>query len=409
MDIYELWWAEGNMDDTMIYTHAGVDYYANWYNGYPKMSGLFDPWNSPDGIVGSRAFQKRGTETSQYYVFNGGTLQISVPCGDPPPERITPLTIQNFQGPIGGDTDNHYWKLISGGGSTCPPTSTTPHVSGTTPTPTSSTPTPSTTRCPCICCPNTTSYTLSIYPWGRWSLIDGSVNQPLDVITVVGSLESAHFQGVVENPKHKGVAVLGWLGGERWVVSIPSEHGNDINDEVPGELEHDDRCHPEIIGALGPDDGFTSQAGVYMSEEGEWTVVISYPQGDGRPCGGSTPYPSSSTPYPSSSTPPPTTTSTTTIKPDWLTVDGLSCVPCGWPVPATPAGPPSISPPTPKVDSAIPINTQRPDPVSPLSTGITTSTTTTTTTTTTTSTTLPPEAKVFPICDDKDSCKKLSF
>jgi hypothetical protein len=212
---------------------------------------------------------------------------------------------------------------------------------------------------------------------------------------------------VVENPKYEGVAVLEWLGGERWVVSIPTrENGNDINDEENLFVsDHDDRCHPEIIGVLGPDDGFTSQAGVYMNEFDDWTVVISNPQGDGRPCGGST-----TTPYPSSSTTPPpdTTTTTTTTPPDGVTVDGLSCVPCYPPVPATPAGPPSISPPTPKVDPAIPINTQRPDPVSPLSTGITTSTSTTTTTTTTSTTTIPPVIVKVPICDD-GKCKTLNF
>jgi|TARA_R110002167_G_scaffold324200_1_gene530216 hypothetical protein len=113
LDTYELWWAEGYMDDTMVYTHEGVDYFANWYNAYPKVSGLFDPFrSSASGIVGSRAFQQRGTETSQYYVFNGGTLQISVPKGDPAPARITPLTIQNFSGTSGGDTDNHFWKKL---------------------------------------------------------------------------------------------------------------------------------------------------------------------------------------------------------------------------------------------------------------------------------------------------------
>ena len=133
MDIYELWWAEGNMDDTMIYTHAGVDYYANWYNGYPKMSGLFDPFKSPDGIVSTRAFKQRGTETAQYYVFNGPTLQNTVPAGSPipainneypatappavgvllPATDPAELTIQNFSNESGGDVTNHYWKQIT--------------------------------------------------------------------------------------------------------------------------------------------------------------------------------------------------------------------------------------------------------------------------------------------------------
>lgn len=135
VDIYELWWAEGNMDDTMIYTTGGVDYFANWYNGYPKLPGLFDPWKSPAGIVGSRAFHQRDFETYQYYVFNGPTLRQVVATGDYAPAinneypatdppavgELLPATdpaelhIQNFQGESGGDTTNHYWKKIYDG------------------------------------------------------------------------------------------------------------------------------------------------------------------------------------------------------------------------------------------------------------------------------------------------------
>ena len=118
-ETYELWWSEGNMDDTMVYTSGGVDYFVNWYNGYPKMPGLFDPFNSPDGIVSTRALKQRDFETSQYYVFNGPTLQFKVPTGavpafnnENPATDSAELTIQNFSGASGGDVTNHYWKPV---------------------------------------------------------------------------------------------------------------------------------------------------------------------------------------------------------------------------------------------------------------------------------------------------------
>ena len=121
-ETYELWWAEGFMDDTMVYTTGGVDYRANWYNGYPLLPGLFDPYRSSvSGIVSTRAFQKTGTVTVQYYIFNGGTLRKDVVAGTPAPafNNENPatdpaeLTIQNFSGDSGGAVTNHYWKQIT--------------------------------------------------------------------------------------------------------------------------------------------------------------------------------------------------------------------------------------------------------------------------------------------------------
>ena len=129
VDIYELWWLEGEMDDTMVYTTGGVDYLANGFNGYPKdldTGGwcfgcdrfVFDPWRPPAGNVLDRAFRQIDTETVNFGILDGPTLREDVVAGAAAP-ALNPavLTIWNVRGDTGGDTDHHYWKQIGTVGS----------------------------------------------------------------------------------------------------------------------------------------------------------------------------------------------------------------------------------------------------------------------------------------------------
>ena len=128
---YELWWKGGDMDDSMKYTHEGVDYYANDAMRFPLFdpSGdeddddAQDPWQTSGGVVGSKAFRKVGAtddpdttygEAWEYY--DGDTLTVSLPNdGDVNAAYpLADLALQNWIGSESGNTTtNHEWKLIS--------------------------------------------------------------------------------------------------------------------------------------------------------------------------------------------------------------------------------------------------------------------------------------------------------
>ena len=130
-DCYELWWATGDMDDTMVYTHEGVEYLVNGINKYPLFApedfgeptendDIYDPYRHLDGgNVTGRAFKRVSTTDAapftygvSYEQFDGDTLVVSVPKGDPVPD-LDPLTGRNW---CGGDDvndwSNHYWKKV---------------------------------------------------------------------------------------------------------------------------------------------------------------------------------------------------------------------------------------------------------------------------------------------------------
>jgi len=134
-DTWELWWGlvdPGDMDDTMKYTHGGVDYFANAINKFPLFApedfvtptandDIYDPWQATGGVVTARAFRKILTTDApattygvSYETYDGATLTITQPHGPAP--ALGALTIQNWVSTSGGDTTNHYWNRTTNGG-----------------------------------------------------------------------------------------------------------------------------------------------------------------------------------------------------------------------------------------------------------------------------------------------------